>query len=248
MKSRMQYFLVFNILLLTLFGCGSLKKETYYSDASVHRILVNSVADAEDFYRWTEDRIPLISAHRGGRFQEGYAENSIPMFEYTISHNPAIIEFDVRRSKDGHFVLMHDATTKRTTTADFPISELTLNEIKKLTLIDYNGNRAYGQIPTLEEVLNWGRGKVLFTVDVKDVDDINEIAQIIIEHNAEPYAAIITYSLEVAERVYKAFPTLFLSVTVRNSQELQRLLNTEINLSHVVAFTELQPRMRIFIN
>ena len=205
--------------------------------ASCHVIALENTDDTYEFLSWTNDRIPMVSAHRGGRYYIGYAENTIEMFKYTISHVPAIIEFDVRRSKDDVLVLMHDETTGRTSTQDLAIKDLTLEEIRSLTLIDYEGNKVEGLIPTLEEVLEWGRGKTMFTVDVKSVDDLDKTAQMIINTGAEAYAVLITYSLDVAKDIHQKYPTLFLSVTVRNHDELERLLNSNINLGNVVAFT-----------
>ena len=58
-----------------------------------------------------------IHAHRGGPYVNGvptYPEASLPAFAAAAA-NGFVLEFDVRRSKDGQPVVMHDITLDRTT-------------------------------------------------------------------------------------------------------------------------------------
>lgn len=232
------------VISIAFAGCSGINTEK----VKLHNIVINNTQEAEDFFTWTEDRIPMVSAHRGGRYYIGYTENTIEMFEYTLSHVPAIIEFDVRRSKDGILMLMHDETTGRTATEDKSIESLTIDEIRALSLVDHKGNEVSGGVPTLEEVLDWGRGKTMFTVDVKSVSNLDDVADMIIRKNAEPFAALITYSLDVAESIHQKYPSLFLSVTLRNAEELERLQSRNIDLRKVVAFTGTSARDELFNN
>ena len=55
----------------------------------------------------------MIAAHRAGSMQAGktiYAENSLAAVEGSIAIGAEIVEVDVRRSKDGAFVIMHDTS------------------------------------------------------------------------------------------------------------------------------------------
>lgn len=61
----------------------------------------------------------MIAAHRAGSMQAGktlYAENSIAAVQGSIAMGAEIVEVDIRRSKDGEFVIMHDSWLDRTTT------------------------------------------------------------------------------------------------------------------------------------
>lgn len=52
----------------------------------------------------------MIAAHRAGSMQAGktlYAENSLAAVEGSIAIGAEIVEVDIRRSKDGEFVVMH---------------------------------------------------------------------------------------------------------------------------------------------
>ena len=60
------------------------------------------------------DRGPFISAHRG--FSTAAPENTLPALEMALAAGADVAEIDVKLTRDGHLVLMHDATLDRTTT------------------------------------------------------------------------------------------------------------------------------------
>ncbi|MHA8060100.1 glycerophosphodiester phosphodiesterase family protein [Aquirufa beregesia] len=117
-----------------------------------------------------------ISAHRGN---SGSApENTLATFQKTLDMGVDFIEIDVRTSKDNQLVILHDGTLNRTTNGNGPISNLTLEEIKRL-----KANKSWEaqfpdeRIPTLEETLQliekWNKQKNTKTyiyVDCKQVE------------------------------------------------------------------------------
>lgn len=65
-----------------------------------------------------------------------------------------MVEMDVRFTKDRQLVLMHDVTVDRTTNGSGAVSELTLEEIKRLDAGIWKSSQFEGEeVPTLEEVL-----------------------------------------------------------------------------------------------
>ena len=178
----------------------------------------------------------MVSAHRGGPYP-GFPENAIETFQNVIKHTPSIIEFDVALSKDSVLVLMHDNTLDRTTTGSGKVIDLTFEEIRKLKLVDNEGNETGFQVPTLEEALAWGKGKALFTVDVKREVPFEMVVDAIKKHKAEPYAAVITYSVDAAKKIHRLHPDLMLSVTIRNEEELKRFEGSGIPVDQWIAFT-----------
>ncbi len=58
---------------------------------------------------------PLVIAHRG--FCHIAPENTLPAFELALACKPDLVEFDVRQSKDGEWLVLHDAELDRTTNA-----------------------------------------------------------------------------------------------------------------------------------
>ncbi|KAI8328058.1 PLC-like phosphodiesterase [Chlamydoabsidia padenii] len=62
-----------------------------------------------------------VIAHRG--FSGQYAENTIISFEKAIEAGTTALEGDIRLSKDGELVMMHDLTLQRTTTGTGAVSD-----------------------------------------------------------------------------------------------------------------------------
>ena len=234
--------------MLLLFSCkkeASDSQKTAVASNDLHKIVLSRVEEARDFYAWTSDRIPMVSAHRGGPYP-GYPENSIEAFENTLKHTPSIIEFDVALTKDSVLVLMHDNTLDRTTTGKGKVIDHTFEEIRELFLVDKEGHQTNFRIPTFEEALAWGKGKTLFTVDIKREVPFEMVVDVIKKYNAEPYAAVITYSVEAAKKMHRLHPELMLSVTIRNEEELQRFEESGIPVDRWIAFTGTSERPKEF--
>ena len=74
-----------------------------------------------------------VVAHRGD--WRNHPENSIPAFQSCIDMGIDMIEIDVRRTKDGQLILMHDPTVDRCTNGKGKVADLTYDEIQKLRLL-----------------------------------------------------------------------------------------------------------------
>ncbi len=100
-----------------------------------------------------------IIGHRGA---SGYApENTLEAFELAIRQGVSMIELDVHRCATGELVVIHDERVDRTTDGTGLVSEMTLDEIKKLNV--GNGN----QVPTLEEVFEAVARRVKINIEIK---------------------------------------------------------------------------------
>lgn len=195
-----------------------------------------STEELHELFRWTPDRIPLVSAHRGGP-SKGFPENCIETFNNTLKQTYALIECDPQLTKDSIAVMMHDYKLDRTTNGTGRLQDYTYNELMQLRLKDNEGNLTDFKIPTLDEVVKWAKGKTVLTVDIKKTISPEVIESIIRKNNAESYAVVITYDLETAKKYYQLNPKLMISVTVRNKEEYDRLLATGIPFKNVIAFT-----------
>lgn len=73
---------------------------------------------------------PRIVGHRGAM---GVApENTLPAFQRALDDGAGFVEMDVRGTKDGQVVIIHDASLNRTTNGRGPVSRRTLSELKTL--------------------------------------------------------------------------------------------------------------------
>lgn len=105
----------------------------------------------------------FIAAHRGD--WRKFPENSVRAFESCIAMDIEIAELDVRRTKDGELVIMHDDTVDRSTTGRGKVADLTLAEIRALHLRNGLSHRTPFTVPTLREVLQATRGRILLNLD-----------------------------------------------------------------------------------
>ena len=98
---------------------------------------------------------PLVVAHRGASIE--HPENTIEAFEAAIDLGADAVEFDVRMTADGHAVVMHDPDVSRTTDGNGLVSEMTLEEVRKLG------------VPTLEEALRCLSGRAAADIEIKNL-------------------------------------------------------------------------------
>ncbi len=178
---------------------------------------------------------PLISAHRGGP-TKGFPENCTPTFAHTITFNPSIIETDIALSKDSILVMMHDNTLDRTTTGTGKIGDYTYKELQEFYLEDTEGNPTLFKIETLDQVLLWGRDKVIFTLDIKKGVPMRMIVDAIRRNKSEKYATIITYNANQAAEVAKLAPDLMISVSARGKEDIERMEALGVKADKMIAF------------
>jgi glycerophosphoryl diester phosphodiesterase len=107
-----------------------------------------------------------ITAHRG--FSAHYPENTMPSVSRAIEEKSDYVEIDVRMTKDGELVLLHDASLKRTTGLNRYIWEMTYEEIEALDAGMWR--REFLEIvpiPKLRDVFELAKGQVYLNIDLK---------------------------------------------------------------------------------
>ncbi len=85
---------------------------------------------------------PIGLAHRGD--WSTAPENTLAAFAAAERAGADMIELDVRRTRDGVAVVLHDPTLERIWSVPRPVAELTIEEVRSI---------GGGQIPTLREAL-----------------------------------------------------------------------------------------------
>ncbi len=220
----LKLFLLFPILFL-LFSCENNNPSHYLIDT-------NSPAELKDFL---DSKLALVSAHRGGD-GIGFPENCIETFERNIYNHPTIIETDIVMTKDSVLILLHDDRFDRTSTGKGLAKDLDYDEIKSFYLRDYKGNRTGFKIPTLEEALLWGKGKVIYTLDVKRSVPYEKVIESIRKTKSEGNVIVITYNANQAAKMTKLAPDLMLSVSANSKQDIERLKERGVDLEKCVAF------------
>src|SRR5688572_27681096 len=114
---------------------------------------------------------PALIGHRG--LLRDAPENTLATFAACIELGVGF-ELDVRRTKDGHLIVLHDATVDRTTDGQGKVADLTLDDLRKLDAGRWFDPIFAGQrVPTLEEVfvlLRDRKASVRVAMDLK-IDD-----------------------------------------------------------------------------
>ena len=109
---------------------------------------------------------PLVVAHRGDT--ESAPENTLAAFAAAIDAGADGIELDVHPTRDGALVVHHDYYLDRTTDGSGLISDHTLADLRALDAgAWFSATFAGAGIPTLEEVLNLGKGDVHLEIELK---------------------------------------------------------------------------------
>ena len=85
----------------------------------------------------------LVIGHRGA--MGSCAENTLACFERAAALGADCVELDVRQSRDGALVVVHDETLDRTTSTSGRVADYDAAELRRL------------DVPTLDEVLDWAR-------------------------------------------------------------------------------------------
>jgi len=123
-----------------------------------------------------ESQQVMVTAHRGDWFWA--PENSTKAIRNCIEMGVDMIEIDVRLSRDGVPVIIHDLTLDRTTTGTGYVAAWTLDSLKTLYLKDATNVVTPEQIPTLEEVLKLTKGKILVYLD-KSIDRVDKLIPVL---------------------------------------------------------------------
>ena len=120
---------------------------------------------------WNDDKnIMLVAGHRGARRIR--PENTMTAFNYAIDLGVDMVETDIRQTKDGQLVLMHDARVDRTTDGSGLVRDHTFAEFRRLNAAAHDDGFAPEKPPLLEELLE--RGVISKAKYEKSLHDLTE--------------------------------------------------------------------------
>ncbi len=111
---------------------------------------------------------PRIFGHRGARALA--PENTLVSLERAVADGADGLELDLRATKDGAIVLLHDATLERTTSGAGPLAARTLAEVRAFDAGAWFSARFTGErVPRIEDVLAAFADRVALDLEVKEV-------------------------------------------------------------------------------
>lgn len=122
----------------------------------------------------------FVVAHRGCHnaapsrgLYDPTPENSLRSLDRCVALGVDMVETDVRRTKDGVLVIMHDETVNRTTNGTGRVADMTVAEFKRLRLRQNFGGAMSPMLTdeapsTLDEFMARARDRIMLNLDIKE--------------------------------------------------------------------------------
>jgi glycerophosphoryl diester phosphodiesterase len=190
---------------------------------------------------------PRACAHRGD--VEAAPENTLPALVSAVEKGAHQIEFDLRLTRDGRLVLMHDEAVDRTTDGSGKVTDLTFEEVRSLDAGSWFSERFAGtQVPTFEEALEVIPPVHLCNVHLKGTPEVAEkAARVLVERNRLDHC-FLAATIEQASAAKAVAPTIricnmsrqagpdtsYPEETIRLGCEYIQLLGSKQNLKETV--------------
>jgi len=146
-------------------------------------------------------RAPLVVAHRGASHDA--PENTLAAFRRAIEQEADALETDLRLTKDGRIVLLHDAGTKRIAGGlDHKVAETSSDVLRSLAA---GGEK----IPFLEELLDLAPPERGLFLEIKCKEEILPAMEAALRKGGRlRQATLIGFDLEVMAAAKARFPEL----------------------------------------
>lgn len=158
-------------------------------------------------FSWLESpRLPIIVAHRGS--SSVVPENTLASFRQAIADGADAVECDVRLTRDGHVVVIHDGDLRRTTDGRGSVWDHTRLELRTLSAGNWFHRRfAAERVPTLDEVVVLTAGACGINIEIKSDERDRKGEEIVVrccriirEHRAQDRALITSFSTRIVKR------------------------------------------------
>ena len=143
-----------------------------------------------------------IIGHRGSSKEA--PENTLSSNQLAFFEKADGVEVDVRMTKDGELVCIHDKNTVRTTGVDALINEKTIAELKSMDAGGWKGEQWRGEtIPSLAEVLEAiPQGKKIYIEMKEGLDTIDPLVRSIEASNLDTnQISVISFHPEVVKKI-----------------------------------------------
>ncbi|MBR0374519.1 MAG: glycerophosphoryl diester phosphodiesterase membrane domain-containing protein [Mogibacterium sp.] len=144
-----------------------------------------------------------IIAHRAGG-NEG-RENTLSGLDTAWHLGAYGSEIDIQRTSDGYYVVNHDSTFQRVAGVDRKPEEMTLQEVKQLSI---DGE----PVPTFEEMLTASRGRLVLFVELKgntaDRQMADDAVAMIKQYQMEDECVLISLQYDLIDYIETTYPEM----------------------------------------
>lgn len=156
---------------------------------------------------------PVVVAHRGASSLA--PENTLAAIRKAAELGAVMVEFDVRQTKDGKVVLMHDADVRRTTNGKGRLRDTTYAQLTALDAGQWFDPTFQGEsVPTLDEALAALGPKMVAAIELKSGPAIvPKVHAAIDRHGLAERSVIFSFRpshVRASKAVRPTLPVLFL--------------------------------------
>ncbi len=196
-------------------------------------VSLNSIIDGrKTLVEKLSDNKIMTCAHRANVSSTNAPENSITAIKGVIAENIGMIEIDVRETKDGKLVLMHDATIDRTTNGSGKVNGYSLKELKEYKLYDKNGILTDERMPTLEEVLLLARGNLYIDLDISSKANFSRVYPVIKQYGMVKQVLFYSSSITVIRSMIDRDSNVIAMARIRNESDFDNYSSLDLKVVH----------------
>ncbi len=142
-----------------------------------------------------------VVGHRGAKGE--CAENTLSCLNYALEVGADVVEVDVRETKDGKLIILHDEIFERVAGVNLSPKGLTYDEIRERI-------RVFGEysVPTLEEVLDLVKDRAGLFVEIKEPPTVEKVVRTLESFGLTHTVAVISFYEEALKGVRELNPNL----------------------------------------
>ncbi|MCY4455255.1 MAG: glycerophosphodiester phosphodiesterase [Chloroflexi bacterium] len=164
---------------------------------------------------------PVLIAHR--TTMGLCPENTIVGIEAAIASGVDGVEIDVRATRDGVPVLMHDASLERTTGDPRDVEAVTLEELRLLRVLDPHGDIGPQPIPTFAEALE-ATAATHLVIEVKQTGIEDLVARAVREADALGRTSLCAFDADVCAASAEVMPDVPVSLLAAPNRDVAEVL------------------------
>ena len=157
----------------------------------------------------TQVKTQIIS-HRAGGVEA--PENTVAGIEKAIEYGAAGAEIDIQRTKDGYYIINHDGNFARLCSNKGRPEEMTLEEIKALTIRDPLFPDQEEKVATLEEMLEASKDRIILFIELKgntaDQQMADDAVKIVKEAGMEDQCVLISLKYPLIDYIERNYPEM----------------------------------------
>lgn len=164
-----------------------------------------------------------VSAHKGG--SEDAPSGTLRAYESAVRIGAEYVEFDIRRTRDGHFVVFHDPVIA------VPAGSASRSSVRRVSELTYEELCAAAghRVPRVREVMELIAGKALGHLDLKEIGDEAEIIRMALRLLGPGNFVATTLADASILRIKERFPEVTTALSLgRDLRELSRLMRLPV--------------------